>query len=116
MFVLYKELGLPQPTPYEISHYFDLRSVPKQNRTGYFYFSQGDDEVPLSRIVWNLEKKERALRQCLASKGPVGDDSLGIGPRGQAFERLTHIVPTSKGKDKAVTKELDSSSSDYNGI
>uniref|UniRef100_A0A803PCN0 Uncharacterized protein n=1 Tax=Cannabis sativa TaxID=3483 RepID=A0A803PCN0_CANSA len=34
-----RELCWPQPMLYEISYYFDLKSTPKQNKTGYFYFS-----------------------------------------------------------------------------
>uniref|UniRef100_A0A803PYB6 Uncharacterized protein n=1 Tax=Cannabis sativa TaxID=3483 RepID=A0A803PYB6_CANSA len=40
MFVLYKELGWPQPTPYEVEYYFDMESVLQQHRPRYFYFSQ----------------------------------------------------------------------------
>uniref|UniRef100_A0A803QRC5 Uncharacterized protein n=1 Tax=Cannabis sativa TaxID=3483 RepID=A0A803QRC5_CANSA len=41
-----------------------------------------DDEVPLSCIAHNLERREKALRRHLASGGLVGDASLHIGPRG----------------------------------
>uniref|UniRef100_A0A803P9M4 non-specific serine/threonine protein kinase n=1 Tax=Cannabis sativa TaxID=3483 RepID=A0A803P9M4_CANSA len=36
----YRELCWPPPTPYKIEYYFDLKFALKQNRTGYFYFSQ----------------------------------------------------------------------------
>uniref|UniRef100_A0A803QHS3 Uncharacterized protein n=1 Tax=Cannabis sativa TaxID=3483 RepID=A0A803QHS3_CANSA len=39
MFVLYRELGWPPPTPYVIGYYFELKSGSKQSRSDYFYSS-----------------------------------------------------------------------------
>uniref|UniRef100_A0A803NJ51 Reverse transcriptase domain-containing protein n=1 Tax=Cannabis sativa TaxID=3483 RepID=A0A803NJ51_CANSA len=71
-----------------------------------------DEEAPLSRIVQNLERRERALHRRLARGGQVGDASLHIGPRGLAFDRPTRHVPTFRDKGKAVVVSSDISSSD----
>uniref|UniRef100_A0A803PHY2 Uncharacterized protein n=1 Tax=Cannabis sativa TaxID=3483 RepID=A0A803PHY2_CANSA len=53
-----------------------------------------DEEAPLSSIVQNLERRERALHRRLARGGQVGDASLHIGPRDPASDRLAHPMPT----------------------
>uniref|UniRef100_A0A803NWW6 Uncharacterized protein n=1 Tax=Cannabis sativa TaxID=3483 RepID=A0A803NWW6_CANSA len=108
MFVVYMELGWPQPTPYEIGYYFDLKSAPKQNRTGVakVLVVKGDieHEVPLSRIAQNLERKDRALSRCLAGRGPIGDVSLWIRPRGQVSEDL--LAPCLESKARRWSRTL----------
>uniref|UniRef100_A0A803PSN3 Uncharacterized protein n=1 Tax=Cannabis sativa TaxID=3483 RepID=A0A803PSN3_CANSA len=62
MFILYRELGWPQPTPYKIEYYFDLKSELKQNRTGYFDLNQighqwlGDTNCTAMSKVVGVEK------------------------------------------------------------
>uniref|UniRef100_A0A803PCA8 Uncharacterized protein n=1 Tax=Cannabis sativa TaxID=3483 RepID=A0A803PCA8_CANSA len=69
MFVLYTELGWPQRNPYEIGYYFDLKSTPKQNRTGYFFFSQvghqwlGDINSTNMSKVGSLKNLKQELEQ-----------------------------------------------------
>uniref|UniRef100_A0A803PKW3 Uncharacterized protein n=1 Tax=Cannabis sativa TaxID=3483 RepID=A0A803PKW3_CANSA len=59
----------------------------------------------------NLKKRERALCQCLARGGTIGDATLLIMLGGQSFVRPTHPSPTSRSKGKAATSNSDDSSS-----
>uniref|UniRef100_A0A803Q5W7 Uncharacterized protein n=1 Tax=Cannabis sativa TaxID=3483 RepID=A0A803Q5W7_CANSA len=70
-----------------------------------------DDDVPLSWIARDSEKRERALLQCLAFRGTIRNTTLRIRPRGQSFAGPTRLLPTSRGKGKAAVEDYDESSS-----
>ncbi|KAM6571086.1 hypothetical protein CsatA_015166 [Cannabis sativa] len=42
LFVLYASQGWDAPSPHKVAWFFDLKSTPKQGKSGYFYFSQPD--------------------------------------------------------------------------
>uniref|UniRef100_A0A803P4P6 Uncharacterized protein n=1 Tax=Cannabis sativa TaxID=3483 RepID=A0A803P4P6_CANSA len=69
-----------------------------------------DDDVLLSRIARNLEKRQRALFQRFTRKGIIDDATLLNKPRGQSFLRPTHLSLTSRGKGKMVANDSDDSS------
>ncbi|KAM6598271.1 hypothetical protein CsatA_017880 [Cannabis sativa] len=57
LFVLYASQGWDAPSPHEVARFFDLKSTPKQGRSGYFYFFQpgfkwlsGTDDKAISKI------------------------------------------------------------------
>uniref|UniRef100_A0A803PA18 Uncharacterized protein n=1 Tax=Cannabis sativa TaxID=3483 RepID=A0A803PA18_CANSA len=65
------------------------------------------DDVPLSLIAQNFERRERALCRCLVCGGSVGDASLRIMPRGQSSEGPSFPLPTFRGKSKMIVEDID---------
>uniref|UniRef100_A0A803NJM0 Uncharacterized protein n=1 Tax=Cannabis sativa TaxID=3483 RepID=A0A803NJM0_CANSA len=69
-----------------------------------------DDKIPLSRLARIVEKREKALHQCLARGGTPSDPALSNRPRGQGFARPTRPLPASRGNGKATISDSNMAS------
>uniref|UniRef100_A0A803Q047 Uncharacterized protein n=1 Tax=Cannabis sativa TaxID=3483 RepID=A0A803Q047_CANSA len=119
---MYRELGWPPPTPYEIGYYLDLKSAPKQSGTRYFFISARlgtNGWVTITAQPCQREEREGSLAALgyQRSKGPLdeptgfvkakvartfhGEDAVGPSlppaPLGSAPIGQPMILPTGQG-------------------